>query len=197
MHETSSWWTGIDDDPAPEPAPAAPPPRAAPTPGPAAEPAAPAPDLGAAASDLGRALTDERSARGWWRLAQAMVGWLPIAFGLGWVIGELTGCGRSSASCDGADGLLGPAAAALALVVLLLVPRLAALAAAAAIAVAIVAVPAAAILSASGNGEPPPPDRSAALGVILCIAWATGLVIGVARRLRAPPTPVHPSGPVS
>ena len=60
---------------------------------PAADDALP-PDLGAAARQLGRALTDERSARGGWRVAQAAVGWLPIALGVGWAIGELTGCSR-------------------------------------------------------------------------------------------------------
>ena len=51
------------------------------------EPPPPPPDLAAAATDLGRALTDERTAHGRWRFVQAIVGWLPIVFGLGWLIG--------------------------------------------------------------------------------------------------------------
>jgi len=204
VHTTTSWWA----HPAPDPddrgdarAAAAANPRAPGAPRPApAEPAPPVPDLGAAVGDLGRALTDERSARGRWRVAQAVVGWLPIAFGLGWLIGEWTGCGRSAASCDGADGLFAPIASVLTLGLLLLLPRLAALAAAGAIGLAIAAVPAAAILSAS-DGSAEPPDRGAALGVVLLTAWIVGLAVGIARRVRAGPpsatSPVDGSRPVS
>lgn len=197
VHTTSAWWDGTSSGP--EPARDATPARPAPRPEPAAvrsNPPPPSPDLGAAATDLGRALTDERSARGPWRIARAVVGWLPIALGLGWVIGEVTGCSRSAASCDGADDLLGPIAAIAALGFLLLVPRLAALAAAAAIAVAIVAIPAAAILSASSGEGPPSPERSVALGIVLLIAWVVGLVVGILR-LRLGAAPVAPGGPVS
>ncbi len=149
------------------------------------------PDLGAAARQLGRALTDERSARGGWRVAQAAVGWLPIALGVGWAIGELTGCSRSSASCDGADPWLAPVAVLLTLIPLLLVPRLASIAAAGGIAVAIVAVPAAAILSAT-NDESPSTERSVILGIVLAVAWLVGVAVAIARRARS-----DTGGPVS
>ena len=150
------------------------------------------PDLGAAARQLGRALTDERSARGGWRVAQAAVGWLPIALGVGWAIGELTGCSRSAASCDGTDPWLAPIAVLLTLLPLLLVPRLASIAAAGGIAVAIVAIPAAAILSATRD-ESPSTERSVVLGVVLSIAWLVGVAIAIARRARSADT----GGPVS
>ena len=35
------------------------------------------------------------------RVVRAVIGWLPIAFGIGWLVGELTGCGRFAATCDG------------------------------------------------------------------------------------------------
>ena len=210
VHTTTSWWDATAADPEPEwatasasassspPRPGTAPrsaPRATATPKATAAPPPP-PDLGAAATDLGRALTDERSARGRWRLAQAVVGWLPIAFAIGWALGESTGCSRSAASCDGFDAMLAPLASLAALGLLLLIPRLAALAAAAAIAVAIVAVPAAAILS-STNGGDEPPDRSAALGAILLAAWLIGLAVALARRFRGRSSPVAPGRPVS
>ena len=94
----------------------------------------PPPDLAAAATDLGRALTDERTARGRWRLVQALVGWLPIVLGLDWLVGEMTGCGRFAASCTGAQSLITPLLALAVLALLLLVPMLASIAATAAVA---------------------------------------------------------------
>jgi hypothetical protein len=124
------------------------------------------------------------------------VGWLPIAFGLGWLIGEATGCSRAAASCTGSDDLIVPFVSLVALGILLLIPRLAALTSAATIAVVLVAIPAAAILSATNGGEQPP-DRSAALGVALVIAWVTGLAVAIVRRVRAARSPVAPGRPVS
>jgi curved DNA-binding protein CbpA len=144
----------------------------------------PPPDLAAAATDLGRALTDERTARGRWRFVQALVGWLPILFGLGWLIGEVTGCGRFAASCDGGEGLIAPVVGLLVLGVLLLVPVLAALAAAAAIALVVAAVPTALALSAGGEAIEVG-SRAATLGIVLVVAWIVGLSFAVIRRGRA------------
>ena len=148
-------------------------------------PAAPvAPDLGAAAADLGRALTDERTARGRWRLVQAIVGWLPLALGIGWLIGELTGCSRFAASCDGTTStVLQPIVALALLGLLLLVPRLAALAAAGAVAIVVAAIPTALILSATGEAAELE-ARATALGVTIVVAWLVGR-----RGRRRPPRP--------
>lgn len=154
------------------------------------------PDIGAAATELGRALTDERAAHGRWRFVQAVVGWLPLAFGLGWLIGELTGCGRFAASCDGAGPMLTPILAAIALVVLVVAPRIAALAAAAAVGLVVAAVPTALVLSAGGEAVDGA-SRTSALGAVLAIAWLAGLAFAVARRLRSAPRPTQPPGPVS
>ena len=194
VHTTSSWWgstpgstAGDRDDPAHDssakPLAGRGPDRSAAQP--TDEPLPP--DLGAAARQLGRALTDERSARGGWRVAQAAVGWLPIALGVGWAIGEITGCSRSAATCDGADPWLAPIAVLLTLIPLLLVPRLASLAAAGGIAVAIVALPAAAILSAT-HDESPSTERSVVLGIVLLIAWLVGVAVAIARRARSADT---------
>ena len=204
-HTTSSWWrstagpTGapIDVDGAADRARSGPTTARRPTPGASgAIPSAPPPDLAAAATDLGRALTDERTAYGRWRLVQAIVGWLPIVFGIAWSIGELTGCGRFSASCDGGISALTPVVAIAALAVLLLVPRLAALAAAAAVALAVAAVPTALLLSATGEAADIE-ARNAALGVVLVVAWVAGFGIGIARRSRPAGAPSGRAGPVS
>lgn len=204
-HTTSSWWrstagpTGapLDADGAPD-RPAS---RAAGTSRPApgvyaASPPPPPPDLAAAATDLGRALTDERTAHGRWRLVQAVVGWLPIVLGLAWFIGEVTGCSRFSASCDGGVSALTPVFAIGALAVLLLVPRLAALAAAGAVALVVAAIPTTLLLSATGEAANIE-SRNALLGAVLVVAWIAGLGIGIARRLRTVLASSGRAGPVS
>ncbi len=152
------------------------------------------PDLGAAAADLGRALTDERTAHGRWRVVQAIVGWLPLALGIGWLIGEMTGCSRFAASCDGTtSAVLQPIVAVALLGLLLLVPRLAALAASGAVAIVVAAVPTALILSATGDAAEVQ-ARATALGVTIVIAWLVGVGVAVVRRLRTMPPR---AGPVS
>ena len=204
-HSTASWWdstAGADARPSNdgearttthEPPPR-PPDRGRPADRPTEAP--PPPDLATAATDLGRALTDERSARGRWRLVQAVVGWLPLALGLGWLVGEVSGCGRFAASCDGGIAMLGPILSVVALAVLLLVPRLAAIAASGAVAAAVAAVPTTVVLAATGSAAAPD-ARSGVLGLVLLVAWSSGIVIAVVRRLRASPTASRPDAPVS
>ena len=72
-------------------------------------------------------------ARSWAASGRAVVGWAPIALGIGWLVGEVSGCGRFSAtvrSCRSRRSCLVAQVAVLA--VLLLVPRLASVAAIAA-----------------------------------------------------------------
>ena len=203
-HTTSSWWratAGPAEATQPPPSRAAPHQGASPrrepagagsAAGDAADPAVP--DLGAAAADLGRALTDERTARGRWRVVQAIVGWLPLALGIGWLIGEATGCSRFAASCDGTTNVvLQPIVAVALLGLLLLVPRLAALAAAGAVAIVVAAVPTALILSATGDAAEVE-ARATALGVTIVVAWLVGVGVAIARRLRTMPPR---AGPVS
>ena len=60
------------------------------------------PDLGRAIGRHRRAPHRRPTSGGWrGRVVRAVIGWLPIALGLGWLIGELTGCGRFAATCDG------------------------------------------------------------------------------------------------
>jgi hypothetical protein len=194
-HTTSSWWdstagpTGEPGaDTATGPFPGAPPrdayartqedddrPRTD-------EPAPP--DLGRAAADITHALTDERfgGARG--RLARALVGWLPIALGLSWIVGEMTGCGRFAATCD--DGLAGPllfVVQILAFGLLLAIPAAGSIATIAALTLLAAAIVASLALSATGNAADGD-SRRAVLGLVLLLAWLTGLTIAVTRRAR-------------
>jgi hypothetical protein len=153
----------------------------------------PAPDPARAAIDLGRALTDPRSGGLRGRAVRAVLGWLPIALGLGWLIGELTGCGRFAATCDPAVGPLTAAGQAIVLLGLFLVPEIAAIAAGAALVLLAAATAATLILSATGTAADEG-SRRAALAALLVIAWLSGLAIAVVRRVRSG---VRPARPVS
>jgi hypothetical protein len=124
---------------------------------------------------------------------RAFVGWLPIALGLGWLFGELTGCGRFAATCDGSVAPLVLGIQGGALVGLLLLPIVASLAASAALGLLAASAAASLILSATGGATDVASSR-AALGVLLVVAWLAGLSIGVGRRIR---TASERAGPVS
>ncbi len=153
--------------------------------------AAPPPDIGRALGDIARALTDVHYG-GWrGRVVRAVIGWLPIALGLGWLIGELTGCGRFAATCDGSTAPVGLALQLAVLAVLLAVPSLASLTTMAALTVLGASLIAALILSATGSAADGD-SRRAALGVVLLTAWLVGLVVAIWRRWRAVPAPTSP-----
>lgn len=200
-HTTSSWWESTAGSAgSAAPGPAGPDPGAGPSSGvhprptgarPDAVADPPPPDLGRAAVDIGRVLTDEKVGGLRSRVARAILGWLPIALGGGWLVGELTGCGRFSAACDGmADPFVLMLQAAV-LAVLLLVPAVASVAATAAITLLVAAGVAALILSATGSA-PDGDSRQSALGAVLLLAWLTGIAIAVVRRARTLPTPTRP-----
>ncbi len=189
-HTTSSWWESTAG-----PSADAPPPKAeatgpsTPPTGARRQPEPPPPDLGRAASDLGRALTDERLG-GWrGRVIRAIVGWIPIALGIGWLIGEVTGCGRFAATCEGATGPLLLLAQLAILGVLMLVPVLASITTMASLTVVAVSVLASLALSSTGQAADSV-ARQTTLGIVLVAAWIVGVAIPVVRRLRElrPPT---------
>jgi hypothetical protein len=143
--------------------------------------------------DLGRALTDPHSGGLRGRLVRAVLGWVPVALGIGWIVGEVTGCGRFAASCDPAVMPLTAAGQGIVLVALLAVPEVAAIAAGAALVLLGAAVGATLILSATGTAADEG-SRRAALGALLLVAWLSGFAIAVVRRLR---TGSRSSRPVS
>jgi len=159
----------------------------------ATAPDAAAPDPARAAIDLGRALTDPRSGGLRGRIVRAVLGWIPIALGIGWLVGELTGCARFAATCDPSVTPLTAVGQGIVLVALVAVPEVAAIAAGAAIVLLAAAVGATLILSATGTAADED-SRRAALGALLLVAWLSGLAIAVVRRLRSGP---HTSRPVS
>lgn len=119
------------------------------------------------------------------RVALALIGWPPLGLGLAAVIGEISGCGRFSATCIdtfAAGTWLGQL---ILLLVLLAVPALAAVAAVGTLAVLAAAVPVAVLLSAVG-GSRDPGNAATVLIAALVIAWLAGVGIAVARRVRGP-----------
>jgi len=150
-------------------------------------------DPASAAVDLGRALTDPRSGGMRGRALRAVLGWLPIALGVGWLVGEVSGCGRFAATCDPSVSPLVAVGQGIALAALLLLPEIAAVAAGAALVLLGAAVAASLILSATGAAADEG-SRRAALGALLVLAWLTGLAIAVVRRVRSGS---RPAGPVS
>ena len=196
-HTTTSWWdstagsAGVPPQPDPT-ARSATPRRATPRP-PTFGEAQPVPDLGAAATELGRALIDERTGGTRARIVRAVIGWLPIALGLGWLVGELTGCSRFAATCDGTSQPFLLALQVATLLVLLVVPVLASVASMAALTALIVALMASLVITATGSAADGD-SRQATLGVLVVIAWAAGLAFAIVRRVRAL---VSRAGPVS
>jgi curved DNA-binding protein CbpA len=151
----------------------------------------PPPDLGRVLAELNRALTDDHIGGMRGRVARAVIGWLPIAFGIGWLAGELTGCGRFAASCDGTATPVVLFLQGLLLAVLVLVPALASIAVVAAMTLLGAAVVASLVLSATGAAADST-ARQFTLGSVLLISWLAGLAIGVVRRLRELPAPGRP-----
>jgi DnaJ domain len=192
-HTASSWWQPTSTDRHAE-APAGPPPPPAgrpPSSGPPA--AADGPDLsGEAALDSIRAWLDDRHPGVGARVARAVAGWAPIALGIGWAAGEVSGCSRFSASCPPAVAPLTWGAQIAVLVLLILVTRFARVATVATITTLAAVLPASALLLATSDPASMEAAR-AVLGGLMTIAWIAGVAFGVAREFRRRPI----DGPVS
>ncbi len=152
----------------------------------------PVPDPARALASLARALTDPRTGGLRGRAIRAFVGWVPIALGIGWILGETTGCSRFAATCDPAVDPLTVLAQGAALLVLLLAPMLASLAAGAALGLLVAAVVATLVLSAGTAADEA--SRRTTLGLLLVLGWLAGLAIVIAHRVRNASSRV---GPVS
>jgi hypothetical protein len=136
-------------------------------------------------------LTDPTFGGGRGRLARAVLGWLPVAFGTSWLIGEITGCGRFAATCDGATDPIVLILQVAELLLFLALPVVASVAAMGAITLFVAAIGAAFIISATGDAADSG-SRRVALGAVLLLAWLTGVAIAVARRVRAPDRTARP-----
>ena len=120
------------------------------------------------------------------RVGRAVIGWAPIALGIGWVAGEVTGCGRFSASCHPAVAPVSWAIQIAVLVVLIAATRLARVATVATIATLAAVFPASVLLLATTDPGTMDAGR-AALGGLMVIAWTAGIVVGTAREFRRRP----------
>jgi Meckel syndrome type 1 protein len=117
------------------------------------------------------------------RVGLALVGWPPLGVALSTVAGEVTGCGRFSASCVELFGV-GTWLAQLAIIAILLaLPSVAVLSAVGTVAALAAAVPTAVILSAAGGSREPAASASV-LGAVLALAYLAGVVFATVRRPR-------------
>jgi hypothetical protein len=117
------------------------------------------------------------------RIARALVGWAPIALGIGWAGGEISGCGRFAAGCDDTVASFAWIAQIASLLLLIVVGRLARITSVATLATLAAAIPAALLLTATGGPDDAAAGRLALSG-LLVIAWAVGLGFGVVREVR-------------
>jgi DnaJ domain len=189
IHTTSSWWQPTPSD-RPAEAAADPPPENSPLRSRSAEsPLTPeSPEVSTeAALDSLRAWLDDRRPGVAARVGRAVAGWAPIALGIGWAAGEVTGCGRFSASCPPAVTPLTWLAQVAVLVLLILVPRFARVATVATIATLAAVLPASVLLLATSDPASVEAAR-AVLGGLMSIAWVAGVAYGAAREFGRRPT---------
>ena len=174
---TGTWWEATDSGASADDPDVADPPPAAPD----------APPTQDAAPDVGTpdpiAWLETGSSTLVGRVGRAVIGWAPIALGIGWLVGELTGCGRSSAACDAAAVPLTVLAQLAVLILLVAVPRLAGAAVVASVATLAAAIPGALLLASMG-GAADPDSSQRALGGLLVIGWSVGMVVGLVREVR-------------
>jgi DnaJ domain len=192
-HTASSWWQPTAADQSADPPTGQPPSPAGPfrSSGPPAT--ADVPDMsGEAVLDSIRAWLDDRRPGVGTRVGRAVAGWAPIALGIGWAAGEVSGCSRFSASCPPAVAPLTWGAQVAVLVLLILVPRFARVATVATIATLAAVLPASLLLLATSDPASMEAAR-AVLGGLMTIAWIAGVAFGTAREFRGRPI----DGPVS
>jgi hypothetical protein len=120
------------------------------------------------------------------RIGRAVIGWAPIALGIGWVAGEITGCGQFSADCHPAVAPVSWGLQLATLVLLIAFTRLARIATVATIATLAAIFPASALLLATFDPESMAAGRTV-LGGLMGTAWVAGVAYGAAREFRRKP----------
>jgi curved DNA-binding protein CbpA len=116
------------------------------------------------------------------RLVLAWFGSVPIVALIAWLAGEISGCGRFTASCADPSGLWALATLAITWAFLAAVPRLAAVSAAGLLGSLAISVPATVILSA-GGGSRQPEASTAVLTALIVVGYVIGVALAVARKL--------------
>ena len=189
-HTTSSWWEATAGEPPAAAAPAAAERRGDPEPEPVISGAddGPTASTEAVLASIGSWLDDDRPPIGA-RIGRAVIGWVPVAVGLGWLAGEVSGCGRFAATCDPAIAPAVLIAQLVLLGLLVLLPLLARVTAVATVATLATVFPASILLFATGDPEGMAAGRSI-LAALIAVAWLGGLGYGVVRVVRRRSRPV-------
>jgi hypothetical protein len=142
--------------------------------------------------DLGRLLEPGARRSPPARLGMALVGGVPIALWLAWLLGELTGCGRFAATCEPQVVTAAWVAGFVLVVALVLLPAAAAVLVAGALGALVAAIPATVFITATG-GARMPDESGVVLGIALIVGWLGGVIFATNRWVRRP----APPGPVS
>jgi hypothetical protein len=122
------------------------------------------------------------------RLVRGIVAWLPIALGIGWGLGELSGCGRFAATCNPSVAPVSWALQLGVLAFLLLLPRVARIGVLATAGSLTPVFFASVLLFAS---DPAATDTARAiLATLMAVGWGIGLVFGLQREFRREARPV-------
>jgi hypothetical protein len=116
------------------------------------------------------------------RFLLAFFGCFPIAALLAWLAGEISGCGRFTASCSDPSGIWTAVPVFIVYSILVLAPSVAAVSGAGLLGSLALAVPAAIVLSA-GGGSRQPEASSTVLNVLFLVGYPLGVLVAVARRL--------------
>jgi DnaJ domain len=141
----------------------------------------------AAVDSLRRWLDDDRPSLPS-RLGRGFVAWMPVALGIGWGLGELSGCGRFAATCDPSVAPISWVVQLAMLALLILLPRLARIGVLAA-AGSLTPVFLASVLLFTSDPAATDTARSI-LGAMMAVGWGVGLVFGIGRELRREARPV-------
>lgn len=190
-HSTSSWWEATAGEPRRSSRPSDPPPP------PHVSPVHPRPVSPQASTDLStdavlasiRAWLDDDRPSAAVRVGRAVVGWAPIALGIGWLVGEVSGCGRFAASCQPAVAPISWGVQLAVLALLILLPLIGRVASVATIATLATVLPASVLLFATGDPEGMAAGRSI-LGGLMVVAWVAGLAYGAVREVGQRVRPV-------
>jgi len=124
------------------------------------------------------------------RFVVAFFGWAPIAAVIAWLAGELSGCGRFTATCADPAGVWTTIPLLAVYGLLVAAPSVAGISAAGLLGSLAASVPAAVILSA-GGGSRQQEASTAVLTVLFFIGYVVGVLLAVARKLgwRRVPSP--------
>jgi hypothetical protein len=124
------------------------------------------------------------------RIGRAVAGWAPLAIGTGWLLGEISGCGRFAATCDPSIAPVTWSLQLALLALLVLVSPLARVATIAGIATLVTIFPASILLFATGGEPASMAAARSILGGLIVGAWVIGLAYAIAREVRRRTRPV-------